>query len=52
VFIHWEANDDKKIQEYNYKATKEALARAVSGEPSPNEVVRRRTEVKHPFAPD
>ena len=52
VFIHWEANDDKKIQEYNYKATKEALARAVSGEPSPNEVVRRRTEVKHPFAPN
>ena len=52
VFIHWEANDDKKIQEYNYKATKEALARAISGEPSPNEVVRRRGEVKHPFAPD
>ena len=52
VFIHWDANDDKKIQEYNYKATKEALARAISGEPSPNEVVRRRGEVKHPFAPD
>src|SRR6201994_128987 len=34
VFIHWEAADDKKIQEYNYQATKEALARAVKGEPS------------------
>ena len=25
VFIHWEATDDKKIQEFNYRATKEAL---------------------------
>ena len=24
VFIHWDASDDKKIQEYNYTATKEA----------------------------
>ena len=30
VFIHWEAADDKKIQEFNYRATKEAIARAVS----------------------
>lgn len=22
VFIHWDASDDKKIQEYNYTATK------------------------------
>ena len=28
VFIHWDANDDKKIQEYNYLATKESIARA------------------------
>src|ERR1700751_1618252 len=33
VFIHWLADDDKKIQQYNYTATKEAIARAVSGEP-------------------
>src|SRR4030081_3645931 len=33
VFIHWEAADDKKIQDYNYRATKEAIARAVTGEP-------------------
>src|SRR4029453_10960929 len=32
VFIHWEAEDNKKIQDYNYQATKEAIARAVSGE--------------------
>ena len=50
VFIHWEAADDKKIQDYNYAATKEALARAVKGEPKAAEVVAKRNEVKHPFA--
>src|SRR2546423_4166858 len=50
VFIHWEAADDKKIQEYNYKATKEAIARAVSGSPKASEVVAKRDQVKHPFA--
>jgi len=50
VFIHWEAADDKKIQDYNYAATKEALARAVRGEPKASEAVAKRNEVKHPFA--
>jgi 5,6,7,8-tetrahydromethanopterin hydro-lyase len=50
VFIHWEAADDKKIQDFNYRATKESIARAVRGEPRASEVVRRRNEVKHPFA--
>lgn len=50
VFIHWEANDDKKIQDFNYRATKEAIARAVKGEPSAAQVVRERNNVKHPFA--
>ena len=27
VFIHWLAEDDKKIQEYNYQATKESIER-------------------------
>ena len=48
VFIHWEAADDKKIQEYNYKATKESIARAVNGEPKPSEVVAKRNSAKHP----
>ena len=39
VFIHWEAADDKKIQDYNYQATKEAIERAVSGQPTASEVV-------------
>jgi 5,6,7,8-tetrahydromethanopterin hydro-lyase len=50
VFIHWEAADDKKIQEYNYKAVKESIARAVSGSPKASEVVAQRNQVKHPFA--
>jgi 5,6,7,8-tetrahydromethanopterin hydro-lyase len=50
VFIHWDASDDKKIQEFNYRATKESIERAVRGEPRASEVVRRRNEVKHPFA--
>ena len=50
VFIHWDAADDKKIQDFNYRATKEALARAVAGEPKVAEVVAKRDQVKHPFA--
>src|ERR1700722_1919843 len=50
VFIHWEAADDKKIQDYNYRATKEALARAVAGEPRPSQVVAKRATAAHPFA--
>jgi len=50
VFIHWEAADDKKIQDYNYRAVKESIERAVKGEPSAREVVSQRDQVKHPFA--
>src|SRR5579883_2651562 len=50
VFIHWDAADDKKIQDFNYRATKEAIARAVRGEPKAAEVVAKRDQVKHPFA--
>jgi len=50
VFIHWEAADDKKIQEYNYRATKEAISRSVNGEPKVSEVIAKRDQVKHPFA--
>ena len=52
VFIHWDASDDKKIQDYNYTATKEAIARAVRGEPKASEVVAKRNDAKHPFAPN
>jgi 5,6,7,8-tetrahydromethanopterin hydro-lyase len=50
VFIHWDATDDKKIQDFNYRATKESIERAVSGKPTPAEVVAQRNTAKHPFA--
>ena len=50
VFIHWEAADDKKIQEFNYKATKESIERAVAGAPTARDVLAKRGSVKHPFA--
>ena len=52
VFIHWQAEDDKKIQEFNYKATREALQRAVAGEPSAKDVVAKKATAAHPFAPN
>ena len=41
VFIHWEAKDDKKIQDWNYAATKLAIERAVKGEPSIDEIISK-----------
>jgi len=49
VFIHWLAEDDKKIQDFNYRAVKESIARAVSGEPKASEVVSKRGTATHPF---
>ncbi|TKT69356.1 formaldehyde-activating enzyme [Aquamicrobium sp. LC103] len=49
VFIHWEAEDDAKIQDYNYRATKEAIQRAVEGKPTAAEATAQRNNVKHPF---
>jgi 5,6,7,8-tetrahydromethanopterin hydro-lyase len=51
VFIHWEAADDQKIYDYNYKATKESIERAVRGDPQPADVLAKRNSVKHPFSP-
>ena len=50
VFIHWDANDDQKIQDFNYTATKEAIARAMKGDPSARNVLSARVTAKHPFA--
>ncbi|NML30452.1 formaldehyde-activating enzyme [Paraburkholderia antibiotica] len=52
VFIHWQADDDKKIQQFNYQATREAIKRAVNGEPTAAEVVSKKSSVAHPFAPN
>ena len=50
VFIHWMAEDDKKIQDYNYQAVKESIQRAVSGSPTAKEVVSKKGSAAHPFA--
>lgn len=51
VFIHWLAEDDAKIQDYNYEATRQAIKRAVEGTPTAREVVAAKGQLKHPFAP-
>ena len=50
VFIHWEATDDKKIFDWNYEATKEAIARAMAGEPKVRQVMDSEAQARHPFA--
>ncbi len=50
VFIHWEAADDRKIQDYNFQATKLAIKRAVAGEPKVSEVLSKYGSAEHPFA--
>jgi 5,6,7,8-tetrahydromethanopterin hydro-lyase len=50
VFIHWEANDDKKIFQYNYDATKMAIANAMKNAPSVDEMLAKKDTAKHPFS--
>ncbi|MDT4330497.1 formaldehyde-activating enzyme [Methylomonas sp. MS20] len=50
VFIHWAAEDDNKIERYNYQATKLAIERAVSHRPGAAEVIAAKAGAKHPFA--
>lgn len=50
VFIHWEADDDQKIYEYNYEATKLSIARAMKDEPGADEVSAKKDAAKHPFS--
>jgi 5,6,7,8-tetrahydromethanopterin hydro-lyase len=50
VFIHWDADDDEKIFDFNYRATRESLQRAMRGEPAAQTVTSRKAGVTHPFA--
>ena len=50
VFIHWEAQDDKKIFDWNYQATKESIARAMAAEPTAGTVMAAEADARHPFA--
>lgn len=50
VFIHWEATDNKKIYDFNYRATKESIKRALTEQPSMDEILAQKDKAKHPFA--
>src|ERR671911_2249304 len=50
VFIHWQAQDDKKIFDWNYQATKESIARAMGGEPAMQQILDSSEAARHPFA--
>ena len=48
VFIHWKAEDNDKIYQYNYQATLDALRNAMSGKPSADEMLAGKDQ-EHPF---
>ena len=52
VFIHWDASDNKKIEEFNYRADEKVdrPGRAWRAECCRGCTLRRRNEVKRPFA--
>ncbi len=43
------AKDADKIYEYNYEATKLAIERAFSKEPKIDEIIKKKTKIRHPF---
>ena len=49
VFIHPAAEDDSKIFQYNYDATKEAIANAMARKPSADEMLAGRGNAAHPY---
>lgn len=49
VFIHWDASDNQKIQDFNYAATKLSIERAVSAQPNVRSMVARKDKSHHPF---
>ena len=49
VFIHKAAEDNKKIYDYNYEATKLSISNAMSGKPSAEEMIASKDSAEHPF---
>jgi 5,6,7,8-tetrahydromethanopterin hydro-lyase len=50
VFIHWQAESDKKIYDFNLQAVKESIQRALAGKPTVDEVLAKYKSARHPFA--
>lgn len=49
VFIHPAAEDNKKIFDYNYAATKQSIVNAMAGKPTACEMVDAKDKIEHPF---
>lgn len=49
VFIHPAAEDNAKIYQYNYEATKDAIASAMQGKPSAQDMISKKDTAAHPF---
>lgn len=49
VFIAPTAEDNKKIYDFNYEATKLAIKNALAGKPTATDVVAGKDSAKHPF---
>ena len=49
VFIHPEASDDRKIYDFNYQATKDAIKNAMASKPSIDEILAGKDKAAHPF---
>ncbi len=49
VFIHPAAEDDKKIYDFNYAATRDAISAAMTGQPTADEMVAGKDSAEHPF---
>ncbi len=49
VFIHPAAESDEKIYNYNYQATKDAIANAMGGKPTAAEMIAKKDSAAHPF---
>ncbi len=49
VFIHPAAEDDEKIYKYNYDATKMAIASAMQGKPTADDMIAKKDSAQHPF---
>jgi 5,6,7,8-tetrahydromethanopterin hydro-lyase len=50
IFIHWQAESDKKIYDFNYQAVKESIQRALAGKPTVDDVLAKYKAARHPFA--
>jgi 5,6,7,8-tetrahydromethanopterin hydro-lyase len=49
VFIHPAADNDRKIYEYNYEATKQAIKNAMTSKPTVDEMLAGKDSAQHPF---